>query len=139
MKLRFWGTRGSLATPGPTSLRYGGNTSCVELRTRAGTLIIFDCGTGARNLGLDLLQSGGEEIQGSILVGHTHWDHIQGFPFFEPLFQAEHEWHVYAPGGRREQLEAALSAQMSYTYHPVTLEALAARVQFHDLTEGEFE
>ena len=139
MYVRFWGTRGSIAKPGPGTLRYGGNTSCVEVRADDGTLVVLDCGTGAHELSCHLRDQPTGPLRGHLLISHTHWDHIQGFPFFEPLFQSGQEWHVYAPGGRREQLEAALSAQMSYTYHPVTLEALAARVQFHDLTEGEFD
>jgi CheY-like chemotaxis protein/phosphoribosyl 1,2-cyclic phosphodiesterase len=138
VKLRFWGTRGSLATPGPTSLRYGGNTSCVELRTRAGTLIIFDCGTGARNLGLDLLQSGGEEIQGSILVGHTHWDHIQGFPFFAPIFRPSNRFTIYAPTGGEKHLSDVLAGQMEYTYFPVSLDQLNAQIGFRNLGEDSF-
>ncbi len=86
MRVRFWGTRGSIATPCPTRLRYGGNTACVEVRTDDGTLIILDCGTGARGLGQALLASGERPVKGHLLITHTHWDHIQGFPFFVPLF-----------------------------------------------------
>ena len=74
MIVRFWGTRGSLATPGAATLRYGGNTSCVELRTAPGTLLIFDCGTGARSLGMSLTKTE-KPVRGSILLGHSHWDH----------------------------------------------------------------
>ena len=84
MRVRFWGTRGSLARPGPTTLRYGGNTACVEVWTPDGALIVLDCGTGAYGLGLALVTSGQRSLRGQLLITHTHWDHIQGFPFFMP-------------------------------------------------------
>jgi len=137
MQIRFWGTRGSLAKPGPGTLRYGGNTSCVEVRTGSGTLIVFDCGTGAHGLGQALMASGAP-IRGHLMITHTHWDHIQGFPFFAPLFGRDHEWDIYAPGGLGLQLERTLSGQMEYTYFPVTLNQLGATIRYHDLVEGSF-
>src|SRR5512135_1680182 len=86
MQVRFFGTRGSIATPGPHTLRYGGNTSCVALRSSAGTLVVLDMGTGAAVLGRELM-AGGTPVRGHILISHTHWDHIQGIPFFRPLFE----------------------------------------------------
>jgi CheY-like chemotaxis protein/phosphoribosyl 1,2-cyclic phosphodiesterase len=138
MYVRFWGTRGSIAKPGPDTLRYGGNTSCVEVRAKDGTLVVLDCGTGAHALGHDLAA---RQVAGPahLLIGHSHWDHIQGFPFFEPLFVAGSVWDVYAPGGRGRQLESTLAGQMAYEYSPITLDALDAKVQFHDLREGVFE
>jgi beta-lactamase family protein len=109
MRIRFWGTRGSLAKPGPTTLRYGGNTSCVEVRTRDGTLIVLDCGTGAHGLGLALAASDERPLRGHLMLSHMHWDHIQGFPFFAPLFAAGNEWDVYAPGGLGQHLETTLA------------------------------
>ena len=100
MRVRFWGTRGSLPKPGPSTLRYGGNTSCVEVRTDAGDLVVLDAGSGIHELGLDLVRSGEAGRDGHLLIGHTHWDHIQGFPFFAPLFSREGRWDVFAPGGR---------------------------------------
>jgi phosphoribosyl 1,2-cyclic phosphodiesterase len=82
MRVQFWGTRGSLAKPGPTTLQYGGNTACVEVRTADGTLIVLDCGTGAHGLGLALAAAAEQPVRGHLLITHTHWDHIQGFPFF---------------------------------------------------------
>jgi len=91
-----------LAKPGPITLRHGGNTSCVEVRGDDGTLIVLDCGTGAHGLGQALL-SAGPRCDGHLMITHTHWDHIQGFPFFTPLFVPGNTWDIYAPGalGRR--------------------------------------
>jgi len=139
MRVRFWGTRGSIATPGPTTLRYGGNTACVEVRTDDGTLIILDCGTGARGLGQALLASGERPVKGHLLITHTHWDHIQGFPFFVPLFVPGNEWDIYAPGVTGRHLEETLSGQMEYTYFPVRLDQLGANIRYHDVVEGTFE
>jgi len=137
MRVRFWGTRGSIAKPGPATVRYGGNTACVEVRSEGGALIVLDCGTGAHALGHALAAQPGPR-RGHILITHTHWDHIQGFPFFAPLFLAGDEWDVYAPRGLRESLRETLAGQMQYTYFPVTLDQFAATVRYHDLVEGEF-
>jgi phosphoribosyl 1,2-cyclic phosphodiesterase/GAF domain-containing protein len=135
--LRFWGTRGSIAKPGPTTVRHGGNTSCVELRSDAGTLVVLDCGTGAHGLGQALV-AGGQARRGHILITHTHWDHIQGLPFFAPLFAAGNEWDIYAPRGIAEELRDTLAGQMQYAYFPVSLDQLRATVRYHDLLEGDF-
>jgi CheY-like chemotaxis protein/phosphoribosyl 1,2-cyclic phosphodiesterase len=139
MRIRFWGTRGSLAKPGPTTVRYGGNTSCVEVRTTDGTLIILDCGTGAHGLGQLLAAEGRQPLRGHLLITHTHWDHIQGFPFFAPLFIPGNIWDIYAPGGLGKRLEETLAGQMEYAYFPVTLEQLDATIRYHDLAEGVFD
>jgi len=137
MLVRFWGTRGSIATPGSSTLRYGGNTSCVEVITAAEERFILDCGTGLRLLGLDLMKSG-KPIRATVLLGHTHWDHIQGFPFFIPAFQAGNEFTICAPQGIDRSLANVLSGQMEFTYFPVELEQLPARFQFRELGEGSF-
>src|SRR5262249_15189582 len=139
MDVRFWGTRGSIAKPGPTTLRYGGNTSCVEVRTLDGTLIVLDCGTGAHELGVALMASGDKPIRGHLMLTHTHWDHIQGFPFFAPLFVPGNEFDIYAPGGLGQHLETTLAGQMEYNYFPVTLAQLGATIRYHELTEGSFK
>ncbi len=138
MRVCFWGTRGSIPKPGPTTLRYGGNTSCVEVSTADGTRVLLDCGTGAYALGRALAEEP-TPMHGHILIGHTHWDHIQGFPFFAPLFVPGNVWDIYAPGGHGRQLEGSLAGQMAYEYFPITLEGLNAEVRLHDLKEGVFE
>ena len=138
MQVRFWGTRGSIATPGPSTVRYGGNTSCVEVRTQGGTLLVLDAGTGLRPLGEALAAQGDAAHHGHLLIGHTHWDHIQGFPFFAPLFKAGNQWDVYAPRGFGASLRETLAGQMQYTYFPISLDAMGATIRYHDLVEGSF-
>jgi ribonuclease BN (tRNA processing enzyme)/DNA-binding response OmpR family regulator len=140
MQLTFWGTRGSIAKAGPSTLRFGGNTSCVSVRSDAGTLIVIDCGTGAHGLGQQLMaESDGAPIDGHILISHTHWDHIQGLPFFAPLFQAGNRWEVYGPSGLGGSLSEILAGQMEYRYFPVAIDQLSADVDHHDLVEGTFD
>ena len=108
MRVRFFGTRGSIATPGPHTLRYGGNTSCIEVQSSAGTLVILDMGTGATVLGRELTARG-DPSRGHILISHTHWDHIQGIPFFAPLFASGFEWDIYGPRGLHQGLRQTLA------------------------------
>lgn len=137
MRVRFWGTRGSLAKPGPATVRYGGNTSCVEVRSAKGTRLVIDCGTGGHELGQAIMREG-EPSRGHMLISHTHWDHIQGIPFFTPFFVPGHEWDIYAPQGFGESLKETLAGQMEYTYFPVTPEAFGAQVRYNNLGEGVF-
>ena len=138
VQVTFWGTRGSIAKAGPTTVRYGGNTSCVSVRTDAGTLIVLDCGTGIHELGQTLMQEQGP-ADGHLLIGHTHWDHIQGLPFFAPLFEPGNTWHVYGPRGLDTSIDHALAGQMQYTYFPVQLLEFGANIEYHDLVEGQFQ
>ena len=136
MRVRFWGTRGSIAVPGPGTNHFGGNTSCVELTTDRGDLLIFDCGTGARQLAAKLMAQGRKAINANILLGHTHWDHIQGFPVFTPAFVKGNAVAIYGPEGGRGTLHEVLAGQMEFTYFPVDLTQLPATITYHDLTEG---
>jgi phosphoribosyl 1,2-cyclic phosphodiesterase len=138
VQVTFWGTRGSIAKAGPTTVRYGGNTSCVSVRTDAGTLIVLDSGTGIHELGQSLVRTG-EPVHGHLLIGHTHWDHIQGLPFFAPLFQPGNVWHVYGPRGLDTSIDKTLAGQMQYTYFPVQLLDFGATITYHSLVEGQFE
>ena len=137
MQVTFWGTRGSIAAPGSKTVRYGGNTSCVEVRSNSGTLIICDSGTGIRELGLDLLARA-KQVHAHLLLSHTHWDHIQGWPFFVPAFVPGNEFTIHALAGVNQSLERVLASQMEYQYFPVTLSAMNARIDFHEVREGEF-
>ncbi len=138
MYVRFWGTRGSIASPGEGTARYGGNTSCVEVRAGDGTVIVLDCGTGARELGLHLVRTMPSPMRLHLFIGHTHWDHIQGFPFFVPAFLPGSELNVYAPLGFQQSLEEAMAGQMEYSYFPVKLRDLRSRIHFTELEEGFF-
>lgn len=138
MKVRFWGTRGSLAKPGKDTVRYGGNTACVEVLTDCGTLIVLDCGTGGHELGAALMRQGRAGV-GHMLISHTHWDHIQGIPFFTPFFVPGNRWTLYAPQGFGDSLRDTLAGQMEYTYFPVTPEAFGAQVRYAHLGEGTFQ
>ncbi len=139
MRVRFWGTRGSIATPGPGTVGFGGNTSCVEVTTNSGACLILDCGTGARLLGQKLLAQAIKPISATILLSHTHWDHIQGFPFFGPLFTEGSRITVCGPEGSGHSLREVLSGQMDFTYFPLEMDQLPAAITFRELTEGSYE
>lgn len=137
MKIRFWGTRGSIPSPGPSTVRYGGNTPCVEINTEDGALIIIDSGSGIRELGNALLAAR-KPVKGSILLSHTHWDHIQGFPFFKPAFIPGNEFELYGPEDTNHHIQKVLEGQMEHKYFPVTLNMMGAKITFHELREGRF-
>ena len=139
MHVRFWGTRGSLPKPGPDTLLFGGNTACVEVRTAADTVVIIDCGTGLHGLGQALVKPGKPGLKGYILISHTHWDHIQGIPFFAPFFAPGNEWDIYAPKGLGQSLQDTLAGQMQYAYFPVRLDQMGAKIRYHELFEGDFQ
>jgi phosphoribosyl 1,2-cyclic phosphodiesterase len=134
MHITFWGVRGSIPTPGPNTVEIGGNTSCVEVRAGQ-TILIFDGGTGLRLLGRKLLKE--MPLNAHMFFSHVHWDHIQGFPFFEPAFVAGNVFHLYGGNNVSRTLEETLAGQMDHPNFPVHLGTMAARMSFRDLAEGE--
>jgi phosphoribosyl 1,2-cyclic phosphodiesterase/CheY-like chemotaxis protein len=138
MRVKFWGTRGSIPTPGPSTLRYGGNTACVEVRCGS-SILMLDCGTGAREMGMALTREAhGKPVEVHILVGHTHWDHIQGFPFFMPAYGSGNRLTIYSLRGSDKSLEKVFTGQMDGSYFPVRVSDLAAQLQFVEL-EGPIQ
>ena len=131
MEATFWGVRGSIPAPGPETNRYGGNTSCVSVRTQNGKLIIIDMGTGAINLGRTLLSTefGVGTGEATVLLSHAHWDHIQGFPFFAPIFVGGNHFNVYGAARSSSMLEGILEGQMNPHFSPIyTLKNLGAAI-----------
>lgn len=134
--IKFWGVRGSIACPNPEHMRYGGNTSCIEVFIDD-RIFVLDAGTGMRELGQEFINRGVQEAH--LLLTHTHWDHISGFPFFTPAYDPARSIHVMAghlnnvPGGIR----AALSAQMDSPMFPIPLEAMQADIRFEDFQAGD--
>ena len=133
LTVRFWGTRGSIPTPGRSTLRYGGNTACVEIRAGE-NILLFDCGSGVREAGLALMrESEGRPIRVHLFVSHTHWDHIQGFPFFVPAYVPGNQASIYSLRGSDKSLEKIFTGQMDTNYFPVDLSAMLAQLQFVEL------
>jgi phosphoribosyl 1,2-cyclic phosphodiesterase/ActR/RegA family two-component response regulator len=137
--IRFWGVRGSIPTPGPTTVFYGGNTSCVEVRT-LGEIIVLDAGTGIRPLGLALEKEfGNKPIRCTVLISHTHWDHIQGFPFFVPAYNQRNNVRILGFEGARQGLESTLSAQMESPYFPISMQQMPGHIEIIELKNFYFE
>jgi phosphoribosyl 1,2-cyclic phosphodiesterase len=137
MKFKFWGVRGSIPTPGPNTVKYGGNTTCIEIRTDDNDLIILDAGTGIHVLAQNLLKE--MPIQAHIFITHTHWDHIQGLPFFIPIFIPNNQITIY--GGldpvTNETINRALSVQLQYSYFPIREAQLNAKMDYITIKPGE--
>jgi len=136
MKLKFWGVRGSIPTPGPQTVRYGGNTTCIQVLPSSGDLVILDAGTGIHALAKQLPKQLNRPVH--ILITHTHWDHIQGLPFFYPLFTAQNEIRIY--GGQDPLtgcgIERSLSVQLQNSYFPISESQLKCRLHYRNLTAG---
>lgn len=138
-KVKFWGVRGSIPSPGPATVYYGGNTSCVEVRAD-GEIIILDAGTGLRHLGRALEKEfGPRPMRLSILISHTHWDHIQGFPFFAPAYDPKNKVRILAFEGPRKGLEATLSIQMESPYFPISMQEMPGNIEFEELKTMDFQ
>jgi len=134
--LKFWGTRGSIPSPGSGTLKYGGNTSCLEVRC-GDELIIIDAGTGIRDLGTEISKEA--PVKASILFSHMHWDHIQGMPFFRPVYVPSNDFKLYGSKDWDMKLEFALKCQMQSPNFPVTLEEVnevGARMEYIDIDAG---
>jgi phosphoribosyl 1,2-cyclic phosphodiesterase len=131
--LRCWGTRGSIPSPGPETVRYGGNTTCFEIRHGA-TRLIIDAGSGIRPLGLDMVAGGSKAIH--IFLTHFHWDHIQGFPFFAPLYDSEASIKVIGPRQDDLDVQRLFAGQMGPVYFPVPFDVVSASMGFDHLNEG---
>ena len=137
-KVKFWGVRGSIPTPGPSTVFFGGNTSCVEMRVD-GELIILDAGSGIRPLGQALAEEfGSRPMNITLLVTHTHWDHIQGFPFFLPAYHARNRVRILGYEGARDGLAATLAGQMESPYFPIALKQMPGNIVIEELKEMTF-
>jgi len=136
MLVKFWGVRGSTPTPQAENLRYGGNTSCVEVRI-GDQLYIFDCGTGFRMLGQELTREFGDRaFAAHIFVSHFHWDHIQGMPFFRPLYENPRSRFTFHSSGRTRGIQQVMAEQMASPYFPVDLGMMRAKRDFCNIDNG---
>lgn len=137
MKIRFWGVRGSIACPRSDTVRYGGNTTCIEVIADDGNRIILDAGTGIYPLGQKLLSQ--MPIKCSLFLTHTHWDHIQGLPFFVPLFISNNSVHIYGAFDPvyQKSLKDILKVQMEYCYFPISARELKADIRYTSLHENQ--
>lgn len=142
MTFTLWGVRGSIPCPGPSTVKYGGNTLCVEVRHGDNELIVIDAGSGIRPLGSQLMRTDFAKgpIQAKILFSHTHWDHIMGFPFFTPIFIPTTKLDIYGPVTfEDDSLDKVIGGQLQYRYFPVTMAELSAQMTYHRLQETELQ
>jgi phosphoribosyl 1,2-cyclic phosphodiesterase len=137
MQITFWGVRGSYPVPGAATVRYGGQTSCVEARSESGDTVIVDAGTGLRALGNKLMrESSGAPGQYHVLLSHVHWDHIQGLPFFSPVYVPGTTISVYALLTAANELDQVIGGITRHEFFPMPLEAVPAHFQFHQVEPG---
>ena len=137
MKFRFWGVRGSIASPGPRTARYGGNTTCIEVRSDNGTLIVLDGGTGVFSLAQALLRE--LPVSANIFITHSHWDHIQGLPFFIPLFIPGNSVRLHGAFDpvSGNDIEQVMAVQLQYSYFPVREAEMKAAIEYEMLSIGQ--
>jgi phosphoribosyl 1,2-cyclic phosphodiesterase len=136
MKVTLWGTRGSLSSPGPDTVQYGGNTSCVEVRGADGTVLVLDAGSGIRRLGSILFKS---ERRIDLLLTHLHMDHVQGLGFFAPFYDPEAEIHIWGPASSGESLQTRLGRCLSPPLFPLGLHELPSNPHLHEVARGDFQ
>ena len=137
-RIKFWGTRGSIAVPSPETLRYGGDTSCVELRAD-GEIIVLDAGSGIRPFGIALdREFQARPIRLSLLITHAHWDHIQGFPFFRPAYDSKNEIRIFGFDGAGATFREIMTEPMKSPFFPITMRALSAKMDINKLNEMKF-
>jgi phosphoribosyl 1,2-cyclic phosphodiesterase len=136
MTVRFWGTRGSIPTPGRRTEKFGGNTTCLEIRS-GDTMIVLDAGSGIREMGEAWTREFQQPVRANLLLTHLHWDHIQGFPFFAPAYQAGNSLAIYGQDRRSVGIRELLGGQMQGDYFPTPLSAMRAQLEFHS-TANEF-
>ena len=134
--MTFWGVRGTLPVPGETTLKYGGNTSCVSLEFPRDQFFIFDGGSGIKKLGDVLMAERRNRLRARIFISHPHWDHINAIPFFTPLYVPGNEFEILGPNHGDKTTRELISAQMDGVYFPITVKEFGARVYFRDLPEG---
>lgn len=135
MRVKFWGVRGSIPVPGPKTVKYGGNSSCVELRTSKNELLIFDAGTGIRELGGELMRAK-KSVNATLLLSHAHMDHVNGFPFFAPAYIQTNHFDVIGCATTDKGLRHMLAAQMGDVYFPLEFDGLNASMSFNDQCSG---
>ncbi|MDQ3368687.1 MAG: MBL fold metallo-hydrolase [Myxococcota bacterium] len=140
MQITFWGVRGSYPVPGAATVRYGGQTSCVEARSRTGETLIVDAGTGLRALGNKLLREATAPGHYHVLLSHVHWDHIQGLPFFSPAYIAGTRISIYALLTAADELHQVIGGITRHEFFPLALEAVPAQFEYHEVNPGiDFE
>lgn len=137
MKIKFWGTRGSIPSPGRSTIKYGGNTTCVELTLGDNTRVIFDAGTGIRKLGSEIIKNNSNGTI-NLFLTHSHWDHIQGFPFFYPAYLERTQIKIYSCAPAFNKLKEILTNQMESSYFPVNFNELKARIAFQEISSNEY-
>ena len=138
VRIKFWGVRGSIPSPGPETVIYGGNTSCVEVRVGS-DIIVLDAGTGLRRLGLALIEEFKDRpMQLNLLITHTHWDHIQGFPFFLPAYNPKNNVTIYGFEGASQGLQSTLSSQMESPYFPISMQEMPGHIAIRELHDLNF-
>ncbi len=137
MKLKVWGCRGSIAVPGKQTVKYGGNTTCYEIRSNDGDLLILDSGTGFRELGASLIPQ--MPLSAHIVISHTHYDHVIGYPFFAPFYVPTNEFKLYGPAVFDKNFRTVMKELLSYSFFPVRLDELAAKMTYKDMHEGTIQ